>query len=654
MAGKKSNRHRERGASAPDKVQEAAGRPAGARTMRDAPAGSRPARSKGAFPSRLRLALLLAVIALAVYGNSLKNGFTMDDPVMIVNNSFVAKGISGIPELLTTPHQLGFHVIANDEYRPLSLVLFAIIHQVFELNPLPYHLVSILLFAGCVLLLFLFLDRLMKGERTRVAFWAALLFAVHPVHTEVVDNVKSCDELLGFVFAFLSLHQFLNYSDSGKKASLLWGGLCLLLSLLSKETAITFLVIIPVIFFLFKKDNPRLSIQITVCAVAAAAIFLAARFAVLSHYHANNPARISVIENALAKTGLSAGSRLATAVYILGDYLKLLFIPWPLICENSYITYPYVHFSNPAVLASAAAYIFLLVFCIASFIKRRGDLTAFGILFFLLNIGLVANVFFLVKSTMADRFLFYPSAGYCLLAALLLDRWAKKETGLWGSRATPAALVAVSVAYLVITVSRNAEWVDNYTLYKADVVKAPGNSRMHYLLGYELFGIAKQEPNRAMKGRILQDAISEFRTSLGILEDYFPAADMGAAYFSTGQFDSAEVYDLLAVKLSPNDAIARNNLSGVYLNKGAYRRNVAFCMETISRRPKDIYAYADIGLSYMKLARYDSAVYYLQKGIAVDPKFFGFYDVLSRVYNAKGVMDSAQYYQQKLQELQQR
>lgn len=157
----------------------------------------------------LRLAFFLGLISFIVYANTLRNGFAGDDIGTIRDNAYITKGgISAIPTLLSTPYHRGSLILANDLYRPLSLVLFATEYQLFGYNPLPFHFINILLYAGCVILLFLFLDGLFEQKRTGVAFIASLLFAVHPIHTEVVANIKSGDELLCFFCISRTEHIF--------------------------------------------------------------------------------------------------------------------------------------------------------------------------------------------------------------------------------------------------------------------------------------------------------------------------------------------------------------------------------------------------------------------------------------------------------------
>jgi hypothetical protein len=178
--------------------------------------------AKPAF-SLKQLCLVLAAVCFALYANTLKNGFALDDVMVFKENKIVAKGLSGIAELLSTPHMRGYLVIPNDLYRPLSLVMFAIEYQFFGASPFIGHLVNILLFAGCVIMLFLFLNNFFNGKKTAIAFIGAFVFALHPIHTEVVANMKSSDELFCFFFAFLSLNIFMSYMRDGKMKQLLLG-----------------------------------------------------------------------------------------------------------------------------------------------------------------------------------------------------------------------------------------------------------------------------------------------------------------------------------------------------------------------------------------------------------------------------------------------
>ena len=597
-------------------------------------------------PVSMKLAFLLGLISFIVYANALNNSFTMDDTVMIVKNTIVTKGVRAIPELFSTPHQRGYWAIPNDEYRPLSLVLFCIEYQFFANAPMPYHFINICLFAACVVLLFYFLDKFFDAKKTAVAFITALLFALHPIHTEVVANVKSGDELLCFFFAFLSLNIFINYIKDGRLTQLAVGVLCLFLSFLSKETSFTFLIIIPLIFFIFKKEDQKRNIKISVCILVAAVIFLVIRYSILNHHNANNVAKIDITENMLVNKSLSLESRIATTILILGLYVKLLFVPYPLICDYSYDSLPYTHFNNPLVLATMAFYICVLFLIFRRLTKDRRDPYAFGMLFFLITISIISNIPFLIKSTMAERFMFFPSAGFCLIVALLIEKWARNDQKIIKLTKVLSLLIPLSIIYIVIITERNKDWRDNYTLYKTDIEKVPDNSRLNYLLGYELLNMAKQEENKETKMSVLDEAISFTRRSLAIHPDYyFAEIDNGEAYFLKGQYDSAEIYYLAAIRLFPNLMIPRTYLSGIYLTWKQYQKDIELCKESIILSPDYVAAFADIAESYLQLGKYDSAVQYLNQGITINPKFYAFYAVYSDLYTKTGNRDSAKKYE---------
>ncbi len=592
--------------------------------------------------------LLLGIIAIIIYANTIGNKFAVDDSVMLVNNKIVAKGFAGIPELFATPHQWGFWVNKNDEYRPFSLAVFAAIHEVFELNPIPYHLVNILLFACCVMLLFRFVHQLLGKEQLSVAFIAALLFAVHPIHTEVVANVKSSDELWCFFFAFLGLRYFTKYTRTGKNSQLAAGGVLFFLSVMSKETTLTMMAILPVTYLFFHNSNKRRSLYVLIAGASAMALFLIIRFSVLAHYHANGLPEISLIENALMQKGLAAESKLATTMLIMGIYMRLLFVPYPLLSDYSFRSVPYTHFSDPYVLLSIGVYILIITGWLVLFARDKKNPLAFALLFFLATMALFSNLFIMIKATAGERFLFFPSVGFCLAIALLAERLLKRahnDIQFLKSTSLLAIMIPVCLSFSVVAMSRNADWADNLTLYKTDLEKKPDNARLNYFYGYELFSAFKQENNPTEKTRLLNEAIFYLKRSLTIYPEYgYAASDLAAAYFNAGQFDSAVTYGRVAVKYSRLDPVSRNNLSGAYLQSKRYAENVMHCKETITVLPADIFAYADIGLSYINLEQYDSAIYFLRKGIATDPAFYGCYDVMSFAFFKKNMTDSAEFY----------
>lgn len=590
--------------------------------------------------------LLLTILSFVLYANTLNNGYVLDDFSVIKNNTIVTQGISGIPEILSTPYRWGFFITSNDLYRPLSKVMFAIEYQLFGDNPLPSHFINILLFIGCVILLFLFFDALFEKVKTGVAFLAALLFAIHPIHTEVVANIKSRDELLCFFFAILSMNIYMRYVVTGKLKYFITATLFIFLSLLSKETAIVFVAIVPLIFFFYKNEHKNRSLFITLSYVAAAVTFLLIRFLVLKKYGANHFLDINFIDNQLIHAP-SAASRLATAIIVLGIYLKVLFIPYPLISDYSYNSIPFTTFTNTSVLISILIYVALLLVGVYRLLKFKKDGVAFGILFFLIALSIFSNIAFLTGSIMAERFVFLASAGFCWALALMINKWIVSVNVMPLNKKALQVIIPITLLLSVITIARNKDWKDNLTLFTADVKNAPNNARLNYYLANEYILTADLQGNDAENQRQLaSNAINYFNKSIEIYPDYNDAhRGIGIAYFFNTQFDSAEYHLKKAIALNPDDLDAWSNLDVVYFNEQKFQQSVSVCKKMLELSPQATVRYNNIGICYLHTQEYDSAVYYLQKGVSADPGFLSFYQNLALAYKLKNNKDSARLYE---------
>jgi hypothetical protein len=509
----------------------------------------------------------------------------------------------------------------------------------------------VLLFAGCVILLFLFLDQLFDQKRTSAVFIASLLFALHPIHTEVVANIKSRDELLCFFFAFLCLNVFMKYVRSGKINQLIWGSFCFFLALLSKETVITFLAVIPLIFFFYRNENKKRSIYITISVVFTAIIFLSVRFSVLYSYQAHYISDLDFIDNALSKQGLSPESRIATAILILGYNIKLLFVPYPLLSDYSYNTIPFTHFSDPLVLLTLCVYIFLAIFSIKSLFKNRKDPYAFGILFFLITISLFSNIPFLIGTTMGERLLFFPSVGFCLSVAFLIEKSLSKTTekslGIMKNKRIAGIIIPICLVYAILTIDRNGYWLDNYTLYTADAKKSPNNSKLNYLVGYELQkNMINKENDPINKKKLIEEGIEYFKKAINIYPEYTAAHTiLGYLYYLDSKSDSAEVYDKRAIALDPKNSDAMNNLACVYFSNKLYPEAIELYKNASEIKPDFVDAYANIGICKLNTHEYDSAIFYSKKALSLDHSYKKSYVVLATTYKITGNTDSAKKYE---------
>ena len=601
---------------------------------------------KRSFSLNARLCFILAILSIVVYANTWQNDFVLDDSMVFAKNTIVTQGFKGIPELLQTPRLKGFGYLKNENYRPLSLVMFAVECQLFGDKPTAGHIFNTIFFAGCVILLFLFLDKLFDRKKTGVAFVASALFAVHPIHTEVVANIKSLDEIFCFFFAFAGLNVFLAYMRDGKIWQLLVGTLLIFLSYLSKETVVTFLFIIPLVFFFYQNDNRKRAIFMTAGSLLVTGIYLVIRGVILNAYGASTTA-VEFIDNALVKAP-NLAMRIATAIEGLGIYIKLLFVPYPLNCDYGYNTIPYVGFGNIWVLLSLGVYLFLLVAGVYRFIKFRKDPWAFGMLYFLATMALFTNVFFLMGAQLGERFTFFASAGFCLLLALAIEKWVVRSEitfpAFFKNVRLMGLLVPVCLIFSVLTMARNADWKTNTALYKADAEKSPNDCRLSYYLGNELVeNEYAAEKDTAKQRQILQESIGYLRRAIEIFPDYTDAhTEAGNAYFHALNYDSAAYHFLRAIALSPYSSIAANNLGTVYMRSGKLHEAIPYYKLAISIKADFAQAFYNMGCCYLQLQKYDSAMDNFNKTLAFDPNFQGIHEQVGLIYYFTNKFDQAE------------
>ncbi len=195
--------------------------------------------------------LLVFLLALVQYSNTLTHDYAWDDELVITKNAATQKGISGLGTIWTEPS----FIPQRDIYRPIPQTLFALEKQFFGNNPAVGHAFSILYYALCVLLLYLVLKKLFRKTHPIILLTITALFAVHPVHTEVVANIKSRDEILALLFSLGSIFFFVKYLDHAKIKHLLFAIILLVLGCLSKLNAITILAFFPVLYFYRKMEG---------------------------------------------------------------------------------------------------------------------------------------------------------------------------------------------------------------------------------------------------------------------------------------------------------------------------------------------------------------------------------------------------------------
>ncbi len=532
------------------------------------------------FPNSLWV-LLLSVLGFLLYANTIGHEYVLDDLYVIQVNEFVQQGIEGIPEILTRPHwYAGMH------YRPIPAISFALEHEIFQSNANIAHGINAVLYAvSCALLLVFFL-----GIKIGLfpALLATLLFTVHPVHTEVVANVKGRDELLAFLFLLGTLISLMGHTKQQSAASvvsprrILIALLFFSLSLLCKESAVSFLAVVPISLYFFTDLKWKRILGITGWFVAITAVYIvstAGFMGSLGEYTSNN----SVVNNALLATE-SRLDQLATALSFIPVYIRLLIFPHPLVHDYGFNEIPVVSFASARVWFSILLLVALVGLAIPGI--RRKSPASWAVLFSIIAISPSSNIAMLIGATMAERFLFIPSVGFCLILAWFavkaIEMWPGKKMLVHG------ALGLVVVLFSVKTVARNTDWRDNLTLFSRDIQHAPNNASMHAALGNMLIIESQKVYDQQRRENMLSRAREALQKAVRIYPEYFYAhGNLGSAFKMIGKPDSAITHFLRSFELNPEDGVALMNIADIYMRQEKLDSAVVYFRKVLHIDPEN-------------------------------------------------------------------
>ncbi|MCC6571872.1 MAG: glycosyltransferase family 39 protein, partial [Chitinophagales bacterium] len=225
---------------------------------------------------------IIALFGLLLYANTLTHDYVLDDETVMAKNKIVTKGVSAIPEIMLTAYRAGSQDRQESLYRPLSVVMFAIEWQLSPNKPFLGHLINMLLYALTGFLLYKLLRKWFPDKHSFVLFAISFLFMAHPLHTEVVANIKSRDEILGLLFAILSFNAFYEYAAKNNIKQVLLGTVYFFLAMLSKESTVTLAAAIPLSLFFFTKmeDNKKYMYSIAALIVGVVLYFILRKAAI--------------------------------------------------------------------------------------------------------------------------------------------------------------------------------------------------------------------------------------------------------------------------------------------------------------------------------------------------------------------------------------
>jgi tetratricopeptide (TPR) repeat protein len=572
---------------------------------------------------------LVFLFAFILYANTLNHQFALDDYSLIHTHSHVQNGIEGIDEILTSNYRNGNGGFNDGLYRPLSLVTFALEKEWWNSNPSIGHLINVLLYALASLFLYRSIRQLFSKESEAIPLLITLLFVSHPIHTEVVANIKGRDEIMAYLGFSLMLYFLLHFLNSRKPQHLLLSSLSFLFALFSKESAVTYALGVPVLAYLLPDIRWKKLLAPGLVFTLLALAFIALRTSIINSMpNAVDPGNFGLLNNPIAVESsftLKWGSTFALQSLFIG---KLLF-PFSLLHDYSYSQLPLVALGSwQALLGIFLLLTIISLSCWGLLKKHKWGLI---VCFYFLSISVASQLLLPIGVQFAERLLFMPSLAFCMLVPLLLSQLFNKSSLALSAQARylNTFLLLLIFTYSVQTFARNKDWKNNLSLYEADIEKGKESARVNYNLGSTLNEQAQLSTNPAQKKQLLQRSATYLLEAIRIYPDYQDAYNnLGLVYKNAQNYQKAQTVYKALIQKKPEYSKAYYNLATTLFADEQYQEAIRYMLEYTRLKPNSANAYFIMGQAAGNLQQFDRAVDFLGQAVKIQPDFVDAYNYL--------------------------
>uniref|UniRef100_A0A2R8MGH4 Protein O-mannosyl-transferase TMTC1 n=2 Tax=Callithrix jacchus TaxID=9483 RepID=A0A2R8MGH4_CALJA len=594
-----------------------------------------PSRRRGCGLARAGAAALLAGASCLCYCRSLQGEFVHDDVWAIVNNPDVRPG-APLRWGIFTNDFWGKGMAENTShksYRPLCVLTFKLNIFLTGMNPFYFHAVNIILHCLVTLVLMYTCDKTVFKNRG-LAFVTALLFAVHPIHTEAVAGIVGRADVLAcllFLLAFLSYNRSLDQGCVGENFPSTVSPFFLLLSLflgtcamLVKETGITVFGVCLVydLFSLSHKQDK--SSNGALCPRSPQQPRSDQSSSLPGHPHRENgkhqrfphkgawggchsplPPEPKSSGFPVSPPAVWSMMRFLTYSYLLAFNVWLLLAPVTLCYDWQVGSIPLVEtiwdMRNLATILLAVVMALLSLHCLAAFKRLEHKEVLVGLLFLVFPFIPASNLFFRVGFVVAERVLYMPSMGYCILFVHGLSKLCT-----WLNRCGATSLIASTVLLLLLfswkTVKQNEIWLSRESLFRSGVQTLPHNAKVHY--NYANF-LKDQGRNK--------EAIYHYRTALKLYPRHASALNnLGTLTRDTAE---AKMYYQRALQLHPQHNRALFNLGNLLKSQEKKEEAITLLKDSIKYGPEFADAYSSLASLLAEQERFKEAEETYQAGI---------------------------------------
>jgi tetratricopeptide (TPR) repeat protein len=524
--------------------------------------------------------LFIFIFSFILYSNSISNGYSFDDN-LITDNFNKEKTFS---DFFTSFSFVKKGKGISFAYRPVVLSSFAIENYFVNNNPHVSHFVNVLLYAIISVLIFYFLSLLFPDTNKLIFLLTVIIFIIHPLHTEPVNNIKSRDELLVGLFGFLSLIQYLKFLKTKKIFHILLLIMFALLGIFSKLSILVYLALIPIIYLLINKKIKVKDLLIILFILLFSYVF----FRITKKHilnHDNLIRTYEYYENPLYYQ--SFFNRIPAGFSVVLYYFSLLINPFELSFYYGFDVIPINDWTN------ILPYFGILLFAglIYLFFKllRKNPFISFGIAILILNGFAVSNILIPLPGIVAERFFFLGVLGYAIILSFLIFQIIKQIN--WiniENNKIHFKPIAILVLFILLvpfnykTFSRNKDWDSTETLFKADIPHLKNSAKAN-----ESIGSIYLEKFRKTNDRNMLTPAKEYYEQCVIVYPKYAAAwnNLGFINRYFGNLTKAEESYLKANKYNPDNIVNLFNLAVFYQAKNNIKEAKIFYKEAICIDP---------------------------------------------------------------------
>ncbi len=596
---------------------------------------------------------IIVVLALLIYGGSVKNEFVYDDYAYIVHNEQL-RSWRNLPALFTSSFPPG----AREQglYRPILSLSFLLEYQVADIQPGVYHTTNLVLYLICCCLVYLLCLELTR-EKT-LSFVAALLFAAHPVHAENVNWAVGRAGILSALFLLCALILYRWAIEREQKRGLLIGGMlaAYLLAVGSYENALVLPLLLVLLDFAYPRAKETVQsfiknriLPFYVPVFGMTLIYLGIRMSILGTIGPQGEHR------ALGTLGLI--ERLSLVPQIVFKNFWILLFPHRLT-----VVYEPALEPNFYPLGSVLSLLAIIVVIGAAvYAWRKSRLLAVGIAF--LGITLLPAVNIIpIGTIVAERLLFLPSVGFCMIGGAVFHMAFQK--GRRGME-SPIGLAAVTVLLVVLTLyavkayARSQEWRKGVDFWTAEVRMHPTSSVAHNTLGFSHYeegrvGLAEREFRKAIqldathyvahhhlakvligqkKFREVEQVLAEALAQEGDLTGNHYAT-IGSLYNELGQATKARLAFENALTVNASNAMALYELGNFACEEEKYEKAIELYSRAEEQNLRSILAgiLNNRAIAHDKLNNQDAALNDLERAIRLAPELSRPYLKLAEIY----------------------